>query len=56
MKALLKIFQIALCAILIIGVIACAPRQEVKLEGAPAYPKTSFIVFSDPHQIGRAHV
>lgn len=49
MKALLKIFQIALCAILIIGVIACAPRQEVKLEEAPAYPKTSFIVFSDPH-------
>ncbi|MBM3143142.1 MAG: metallophosphoesterase [Chloroflexi bacterium] len=49
MKALLKIFQIALCAILIIGVIACTPRQEVKLEEAPAYPKTSFIVFSDPH-------
>ncbi|MBM4447102.1 MAG: metallophosphoesterase [Chloroflexi bacterium] len=49
MKALSRIFQIALCAILIIGVIACAPRQEVKLEEAPAYPATSFIVFSDPH-------
>jgi len=49
MKTLSRIFQIVLCAILIIGVIACAPSQEVKLEEAPAYPATSFIVFSDLH-------
>ncbi len=49
MKGLSRIFQIVLCAFLIIGVIACAPRQEVKLGEAPAYPEASFIVFSDPH-------
>jgi len=43
MKGLSRIFHIVLCALLVISVIACAPGK------APAYPETSFIVFSDPH-------
>jgi 3',5'-cyclic AMP phosphodiesterase CpdA len=63
MRALPKIFHIALCVFLLIGAIACSAGQKVEpkfnyesdaslrtlLEVAPAYPEASFVVFSDPH-------
>src|SRR4030066_1513165 len=61
MKAALRIFQIAICALVVISLAACSAGPEFKfkyesdaalgtlLEAAPAYPAASFIVFSDPH-------
>lgn len=61
MKAALKIFKIAICALIFMGLIACSTSQEYQfkyesdvalqdsLKVAPDYPETSFIVFSDPH-------
>jgi len=61
MKAKVRLFQIAICALVVMSLVACSASQEFKfkyesnaplrtiLEEAPAYPETSFIVFSDPH-------
>jgi DNA repair exonuclease SbcCD nuclease subunit len=61
MKATFKIFQIAICALMVISLVACSAGHEYKfkyesnvalqdcLKAAPAYPATSFVVFSDPH-------
>jgi len=63
MRALPKIFHIALCVFLLTGVVACSAGQEVEpkfkyesdaslrtlLEAAPAYPEANFVVFSDLH-------
>jgi predicted MPP superfamily phosphohydrolase len=61
MKSALKIFQIAICALMVIGLVACSTSQEYKfkyesnaaledsLKAAPAYPATSFVVCSDLH-------
>jgi len=61
MKLELKKFQIAICALMVIGLVSCSSGQEYEfkyasdaalqdsLKAAPAYPETSFIVFSDPH-------
>ena len=53
------IIQISFILILILSLVACAPKQgfvfvpdkslSVLLEKAPAYPETSLVVFSDPH-------
>jgi 3',5'-cyclic AMP phosphodiesterase CpdA len=61
MKAKVRLFQMAICALMVMGLVACSAGHELKfeyesnaplrtiLEEAPAYPETSFIVFSDPH-------
>ena len=61
MKRGIKIFQIAAYTLLLLGLVTCTVRTEYKfkyesdaalkdsLKVAPAYPQTSFIVFSDPH-------
>lgn len=61
MIGLQKIFQVVLCAFLIIGISACTTAPEVKfkyesdsaiiklLEAAPDYPEANFVVFSDLH-------
>lgn len=61
MNSALKVFQIAICALMVVGLVACSAGQAFKfeyesnaslrtvLEAQPAYPETSFIVFSDPH-------
>jgi hypothetical protein len=63
MRALLKIFYIALCLFVLISIVACSAGREAEpkfkyesdaalirlLEAAPAYPETSFAVFSDLH-------
>jgi len=63
MRALVKIFYIALCLLVLISVVACSAGKEAEpefkyesdaalstlLEAAPAYPETSFVVFSDLH-------
>lgn len=63
MRALLKIFHIAICLLVLISVVACSAGKETEpkfryesdaslntfLEAAPAYPETSFVVFSDLH-------
>jgi hypothetical protein len=61
MKAKIRLFQIAICTLMVISLVACSASQEFKfkyesdaalqdsLKAAPAYPETSFVVFSDPH-------
>jgi len=61
MKAKIRLFQIAICALMVISLVACSAGHEFKFEyesnaslydslkAAPTYPETSFIVFSDPH-------
>jgi predicted MPP superfamily phosphohydrolase len=63
MRALPKILYITLCLLVLISVVACSAGKETEpkfkyesdaalstfLEAAPAYPETSFIVFSDLH-------
>jgi len=61
MKAKVRLFQMAVCALMVMSLVACSASQEYKfkyesnasfssiLETAPAYPETSFIVFSDSH-------
>jgi 3',5'-cyclic AMP phosphodiesterase CpdA len=61
MKLKIRIFQIAICATVVIGLAACSASPQLKLkyeanaslltmlEEAPAYPETRFVVFSDPH-------
>ena len=63
MRALPKILHIALCLLVLVSIVACSAGREVEpkfnyesdaalstfLEAAPAYPETSFIVFSDLH-------
>ncbi len=61
MKAKTRLFQIAICVLMVMSLVACSAGQELKfkyesnaslhdsLKAAPAYPETSFIVFSDPH-------
>jgi predicted MPP superfamily phosphohydrolase len=61
MKAKVRLFQIAICALVVMSLTACSSSQEYKfkyesdavlqdtLRAAPAYPETSFVVFSDPH-------
>lgn len=60
MKTPLRIFQIAFFILLLVSVIACSNSPKFKYESdatlrvllekeAPAYPETSFIIFSDPH-------
>jgi len=63
MRALLRTFHIALCLLVLISVVACSAGKDVEpkfkyesdaalstfLEAAPAYPETSFVVFSDLH-------
>jgi hypothetical protein len=61
MKSALKIFQIMICALMVISLVACSTGQGHKfnyenntalqdsLKVAPAYPATSFVVMSDLH-------
>jgi 3',5'-cyclic AMP phosphodiesterase CpdA len=61
MKTAPKIFQIAICALMIVSLAACAANQTYKfnyennmaiqasLKAAPDYPQIRFAVFSDPH-------
>jgi len=51
MKTLWRILNVALCLLLMVGVVACAaaPKQALPAGEAPDYPEASFIVFSDPH-------
>jgi predicted MPP superfamily phosphohydrolase len=61
MKMSSKVLQITICVFMIIGLVACTsssaytfryesdPTLETKLETAPIYPETNFVVFSDPH-------
>jgi 3',5'-cyclic AMP phosphodiesterase CpdA len=61
MKAKIRLFQIAICALMVMSLVACSASQEYKfkyesdaalqdsLKAVPVYPETSFIVFSDPH-------
>ena len=61
MKAKIRLFQIAICALVVMSLVACSAGHEFKFEyesnaslydslkAAPTYPETSFIVFSDPH-------
>lgn len=61
MKAKVRLFQIAICALMVMSLVACSASHEYKfkyesdvalqdsLKAAPDYPETSFVVFSDPH-------
>jgi 3',5'-cyclic AMP phosphodiesterase CpdA len=61
MKLKIRVFQIAICALMVLSLVACSSGQEYKfkyesdasvrasLESPPAYPETSFIVLSDIH-------
>jgi UDP-2,3-diacylglucosamine pyrophosphatase LpxH len=59
MKAKIRIFQIAICALMVLSLVACSVSQEFKYESDSAlralldkpvsYPATSFIVVSDLH-------
>lgn len=61
MKLKVKLFQIAICALTVMSLVACSVGPEYKfkyesdatlqdnLKAAPAYPETNFVVFSDPH-------
>jgi hypothetical protein len=61
MKLVFKIFQISICALMVIGLVACSASQVYKfkyesnealqdsLKTAPDYPATSFVVCSDLH-------
>ena len=61
MKVKIRLFHIAICALMVMSLVACSAGQEFKfkyesnaslptiLEAAPAYPETSFIVLSDSH-------
>jgi 3',5'-cyclic AMP phosphodiesterase CpdA len=59
-KAFSRVIQFSICLVVIFGLLACAPPKpsfkyesdaslRQQLAQAPAYPETSFIVFSDPH-------
>ncbi|UCH51442.1 MAG: hypothetical protein JSV54_01345 [Chloroflexota bacterium] len=63
MRALTKILHVALCLLVLVSIVACSAGKETEpkfryesdaalhtlLEAVPAYPETSFVVFSDPH-------
>jgi len=61
MKKALRIFQIVICALMVISLVACSTGQEYKfkyesdtalqdsLKSAPDYPSANFVVFSDLH-------
>lgn len=60
MKKLVGIINITLCLLLIVVMVACSAGPKLQYESdaaiqtllekeAPAYPETSFVVFSDPH-------
>src|SRR4030043_30736 len=63
MRILMKISPIALCFLVLTSLVACSAGKEIEpkfkyesdatlstfLEAAPAYPETSFVVFSDLH-------
>lgn len=60
MRKLLGVFQIVSCVLLAVSINACSNSPKFQYESdsvlqallrkeAPAYPQTSFIVFSDPH-------
>jgi len=59
----MRAFRLAICSVMLIGLVACSAGQEVEpkfryesdaalntlLEVAPAYPEANFVVFSDLH-------
>jgi hypothetical protein len=60
MRTTLKIFPILLCTLLLVGITTCSNAPKFKYESdatlqtllkkeAPAYPETSFLIFSDTH-------
>jgi 3',5'-cyclic AMP phosphodiesterase CpdA len=61
MKVKVGLFQIAICVLMVMSLVACSASQEYKfkyesdaalqdsLKAMPAYPETNFVVFSDPH-------
>jgi 3',5'-cyclic AMP phosphodiesterase CpdA len=61
MKVKVRLFQLVICALMVMSLVACSASQEYKfkyesdaalqdsLKAAPAYPETNFVVFSDPH-------